>query len=45
MYFDTARYAEFYCGKQKNIIGKTAVSAGGAAGSEAELYAVRKDTT
>ena len=43
MYFDTARYAEFYCGKQKNIIGKAAVSTGGAAGSEAELYAVRKD--
>lgn len=43
MYFDTARYAEFYCGKQKNTGGKTSGSTGGSAGSEAELYAVRQD--
>ena len=44
MYFDTARYAEFYCGKQKNTGKNTAKSSGGSAGSEAELYAVRQDT-
>lgn len=44
MYFDTARYAEFYCGKQKNTGAMAAHSNGGSAGSEAELYAVRKDS-
>ena len=43
MYFDTARYAEFYCGKQKNQAAKKTVSVGGAADTEAELYAVRND--
>ena len=43
MYFDTARYAEFYCGKQKNQSFRRTESIGGAAGSEAELYAVRND--
>ena len=43
MYFDTARYAEFYCGKQKNRASRRSVSEGGAAGSEAELYAVRNE--
>ena len=43
MYFDTARYAEFYCGKQKNQSFKKTVSHGGAADTEAELYAVRDD--
>lgn len=42
MYFDTARYAEFYCGKQKNNGARHEVS-GGAASSEAELYATRDD--
>ena len=44
MYFDTARYAEFYCGKQKNTGKNAAKSSGGSAGSEVELYAVRQDT-
>ena len=44
MYFDTARYAEFYCGKQKNTGAMASHSNGGSAGSEAELYAVRKDS-
>ena len=45
MYFDTARYAEFYCGKQKNPAagGKAATSEGGAADNEADLYAVRRE--
>ncbi len=43
MYFDTARYAEFYCGKQRNQAGCRTASQGGAAGSEADLYAVRDD--
>ena len=43
MYFDTARYAEFYCGKQKNLASKATVSEGGDAASEAELYAIRDD--
>lgn len=42
MYFDTARYAEFYCGKQKNNGARHEIS-GGAAASEAELYATRDD--
>lgn len=42
MYFDTARYAEFSCGKQKNN-GTKHESLGGAAASEAELYAVRDE--
>ena len=44
MYFDIARYAEFYCGKQKNTGAMAAHSNGGSAGSETELYAVRKDS-
>ena len=32
MYFDTARYAEFYCGKQKNQSFRRTESIGGAAG-------------
>ena len=44
IYFDTARYAEFYCGKQKNNGQNTAASAGGVAGNVAELYAVRLET-
>ena len=45
MYFDTARYAEFYCGKQKNPIlsGQSASSEGGAADNEADLYAARRE--
>ena len=45
MYFDTARYAEFYCGKQKNPIlsGESASSEGGAADNEADLYAARRE--
>lgn len=43
MYFDTARYAEFYCGKQKNTLGKATHSIGGSADNEAQLYAVRQD--
>ena len=47
MYFDTARYAEFYCGKQKNPAfgGAASVSEGGAADSEAALYASRRETS
>lgn len=45
MYFDTARYAEFDCGRQKNPVlgGKRAVSEGGAADNEADLYAARRE--
>ena len=43
MYFDTARYAEFYCGKQKNQAFRKTESVGGAADTEEELYAVRND--
>ncbi len=45
MYFDTARYAEFDCGKQKNpfLTGHSASSEGGAADNEADLYAVRRE--
>ncbi len=43
MYFDTARYAEFYCGKQKNSAVRT-VSHGGAADNTDDLYAVRSET-
>ena len=50
MYFDTARYAEFYCGKQKNPYFGGAdpaengpVSEGGAADSESALYAARRE--
>lgn len=42
MYFDTARYAEFTCGKQKNG-SSVALSDGGAADNTDELYAVRRD--
>lgn len=48
MYFDTARYADFYCGRQLNPIltGKKAGSSdGGAAGSTDELYAVRNENS
>ena len=43
MYFDTARYAEFYCGKQKNQAFRKTESVGGDAATEAELYAIRDD--
>ena len=45
MYFDTARYAEFDCGRQKNPIltGKMTFSEGGAADSEAALYSTRHE--
>ena len=43
MYFDTARYAEFYCGKQKNGASRK-ISAGGAADNTDELYAVRNES-
>ncbi|MBO7403729.1 MAG: glycoside hydrolase, partial [Clostridia bacterium] len=47
MYFDTARYAEFDCGRQKNplLTGKAAASEGGAADNEADLYAVRRENS
>ncbi|MBR5365355.1 MAG: glycoside hydrolase [Clostridia bacterium] len=47
MYFDTARYAEFDCGRQKNplLTGKAAASEGGAADNEAALYAVRQENS
>lgn len=48
MYFDTARYAEFYCGKQKNpaLTGiRAETSEGGAAATTDELYANRKVTS
>ena len=48
MYVDTARYAEFYCGKQKNpalFDGAAGESEGGAADSEAELYKARRETS
>ncbi len=43
MYFDTARYADFYCGKQKNTAG-VQIAAGGAGTTTDELYAVRQET-
>ena len=50
MYFDTARYAEFYCGKQKNPAfgwnrgtDAAALSEGGAADREEDLYAARRE--
>ncbi len=43
MYFDTARYAQFYCGKQKNNANVT-VAKGQAESSTDALYAVRNDT-
>ncbi len=43
MYFDTARYAEFYCGKQKRAEG-IAIADGDAAATTDELYAVRQET-
>ncbi len=43
MYFDTARYAEFYCGKPKNTASKT-VAEGGAADNTDDLYAVRNES-
>ncbi len=41
MYFDTARYAEFYCGKQKN--GAAGTSKGGSEITTDALYAVREE--
>ncbi len=43
MYFDTARYAEFYCGKQKN--GASGTSAGGSEITTEALYAVRQENS
>ena len=43
MYFDTARYAEFYCGYQKKN-GAGNVADGGAADKLEDLYAVRSET-
>ncbi len=43
MYFDTARYAEFYCGKQKN--GAAGTSAGGSEITTDALYAVRSENS
>ena len=43
MYFDTARYAEFTCGKPKNTAAKT-IAAGGAADNTDDLYAVRTES-
>ncbi len=43
MYFDTARYAEFYCGRQKNNSGNKAAE-GGMGASTDELYAARNET-
>ncbi len=43
MYFDTARYAEFYCGKQKNKANVT-VAAGEMADNTDALYAMRQET-
>ncbi len=43
MYFDTARYAEFYCGKQKNNA-SAKVAAGEMADNTDELYAIRQET-
>ncbi len=43
MYFDTARYAEFYCGKQKNRAG-IKVAEGGMADNTTDLYAVRQES-
>ncbi len=47
MFFDTARYAEFSCGRQKNPAsgGEAGVSEGGAADTEEALYAVRAETS
>lgn len=42
MYFDTARYAEFYCGYRKND-GLRYSAKGGAADNTADLYAVRRE--
>lgn len=44
MYFDTARYAEFYCGKQRNGDSLT-LAEGGAAGDINSLYAARTETS
>lgn len=41
MYFDTARYAEFFCGKQKNDASGKEIADGGAADTTDELYADR----
>ena len=43
MYFDTARYAEFTCGKPKNTAAKN-IAAGGAADNTDDLYAVRTES-
>lgn len=48
MYFDTARYADFYCGRQKNPIltgRESGTSEGGAAATTDELYAVRNENS
>lgn len=43
MYFDTARYAEFTCGKPKNTASRT-LAEGGAADNTDDLYAVRTES-
>ena len=43
MYFDTARYADFYCGKRKKNSKKPQETIEGGGDSEAELYKMRKE--
>jgi len=43
MYFDTARYADFYCGKRKKNSKKPQEMIEGGGDSEAELYKMRKE--
>lgn len=44
MYFDTARYAEFYCGKLKNNASHVAAE-GSTADNTDDLYAIRQETS
>ena len=43
MYFDTARYADFYCGKRKKNSKKPQEMIEGGGDTEAELYKMRKE--